>query len=80
MAAVFAMLLVLNPARSYEINPAHDPATIKRTLKTEYRKYLARLSMPTHEELTTRSLDCATGKSSVAGCTLDVREMQGAQL
>jgi hypothetical protein len=69
----FALALILATpviAMAFEINPAHEPEVIKRSLKSEYRRFLSRLSTPTHEELTKMSLRCAEEQADGSWCDL----------
>lgn len=72
LAAATLVLAVAMPAAAYEINPnSHQPDNVKRSLKTEYRQYLARLTKPTHEELTRLALQCAESPEKLAWCDVE---------
>jgi hypothetical protein len=65
----FVLLIAAQRASGFEINPnSHNPDAIKRSLKTEYRTFLARLTRPTHEELTRMSLQCAASPNKLEWC------------
>jgi hypothetical protein len=72
---VFAFTLLLAVpllAPAYEINPnSHQAGNVKRSLKTEYRQYLARLTKPTHEELTRLALQCAESSEKLDWCDVE---------
>nr|WP_315261317.1 hypothetical protein [uncultured Duganella sp.] len=75
LALLFAATPTLTPA--YEINPnSHHPENIKRSLKTEYRQFLARLTRPSHEELTRLSLQCAESGEKAEWCNLGAVPLQ----
>lgn len=78
LSVVAVMAVLSTHADGFEINPNHDPELIKRSLKTEYRRFLSRLSLPTHEELTELSIRCAEGKLDKAWCNLPAADMSGA--
>jgi hypothetical protein len=67
-----ALLISSHTASGFEINPNHhSPDTIKRSLKSEYKAFLSRLTRPTHEELTRLSLQCAASTEKLDWCGLD---------
>lgn len=71
-AIIMLLLATVTPASAYEINPSsHQPENVKRSLKTEYRAFLARLTNPTHEELTQLALECAESPNKLDWCDIE---------
>ena len=71
-AALGILLASLATASAYEINPSsHEVDNVKRSLKTEYRQFLARLTNPTHEQLTQLALECAESDSKLDWCDIE---------
>src|SRR5437868_15220663 len=67
-------------ASAYEINPAnHDQGAVERSLKSEYRRFLAHLSAPTHEHLTELTLACAESTTRYDWCDLPAADLTGAK-
>lgn len=66
-------------AAAFEINPHHSPETIKRTLKSEYLRYLSKLALPTHEDITKLALQCAESKITVEWCDLEASDLAAAK-
>jgi hypothetical protein len=72
VAVLMMLLAVATPAAAYEINPNnHQEENVKRSLKTEYRQFLARLTNPTHEELTRLTLECAQSQVRLDWCGVE---------
>jgi hypothetical protein len=69
------LVLAASFAHAFEINPNHDPKAIQRSLKSEYQRYLSRLSSPTHEQLTQLSLECAEARTKMRWCDLDPADL-----
>lgn len=71
-ALLIALMATTSPASAYEINPnSHQADNVKRSLKTEYRQFLSRLTNPTHEELTLLALECAESPTKLDWCDIE---------